>query len=200
MSPSPHCSNRRRGRRRYRSGARLVAAAFRPPGSCCSGDVQIAALFQPAAGTPPLQKMNQPGESDNVPAFPALSKRGARRAIQRAFVLVGRDRRIRQHLREIHLTTLWLLEDWGLEWTVILDHGRIDFHRGRVAKPNLTFAWRTAEAFFSQIETGNPVEGAFELVGDAAWKKLCEPVYEAFCGSLRGVLRNPIDDAGERLL
>ena len=139
-------------------------------------------------------------ELDNTPAFPALSKRAARRAIQRAFVLVGRDRRICQHLREADLTTLWLLEDWGLEWTVVLDHGRLEFHRGRVGKPNLTFAWRTAEAFFSQIETGRPVEGAFEWVGDAGWKKLSEPLYDAFCGSLRGVLHHPIDDAGERLL
>lgn len=144
--------------------------------------------------------MNRAGESDNVPSFPALSKRAARRAIQRTFVLVGRDRRIRQHLREADLTTLWVLEDWGLEWTVVLDHGKLECHRGRVGRPNLTFAWRTAEAFFTQIETGRPVEGAFELAGDSVWKKLCEPVYDAFCGSLRGVLLNPIDDAGERLL
>lgn len=144
--------------------------------------------------------MNRAGESDNVPSFPALSKRAARRAIQRTFVLVGRDRRIRQHLREADLTTLWVLEDWGLEWTVVLDHGKLDFHRGRVGRPNLTFAWRTAEAFFTQIETGRPVEGAYESLGDSVWKKLCEPVYDAFCGSLRGVLLNPIDDAGERLL
>jgi len=138
--------------------------------------------------------------SETAPSFPALSKRAARRAIQRAFVLVGRDRRIRQHLREADLTTLWVLEDWGLEWTIVLDHGKLDFHRGRVGKPNLTFAWRTAEAFFSQIETGRPVEGAFELVGDSGWKKLCEPVYDAFCGSLRGVLHHPIDEDSERLL
>ena len=144
--------------------------------------------------------MTPEAESDNTPAFPALSKRAARRAIQRAFVLVGRDRRVRQHLREAELTTLWLLEDWGLEWTIVLDHGRLDFHRGRVGRPNLTFAWRTAEAFFSQIETGKPAEGAFELVGDLMWQKLCEPVYDAFCSSLRGVLHHPIDDAGERLL
>ena len=144
--------------------------------------------------------MTPEAESESTNAFPALSKRAARRAIQRAFVLVGRDRRVRQHLREVELTTLWVLEDWRLEWTVVLDHGRLDFHRGRVGRPNLTFAWRTAEAFFSQIETGKPVEGAFELVGDVAWKKLCEPVYEAFYSSLRGVLLNPIDDDGERLL
>jgi len=139
-------------------------------------------------------------ESENTPAFPALSKRAARRAIQRAFVLVGRERRIRQHLREVELTTRWVFGDWGLEWTVVLDHGRLDFHRGRVGRPNLTFVWRTAEAFFSQVEAGRPVEGAFALQGDPAWKKLCAPLYDAFCSSLRGVLRNPIDDAGERLL
>jgi hypothetical protein len=146
------------------------------------------------------RRMERPAESDNVPSFPALSKRGARRAIQRAFVLVGRDRRIRQHLREADLTTLWLLEDWGLEWTVTLDHGKLEYHRGRVGRPNLTFTWRTAEAFLRQIETGKPVEGTFEWLGDSAWKKLCEPVFEAFCGALHGVLHHPIDDDGERLL
>jgi hypothetical protein len=144
--------------------------------------------------------MNPKAESENASIYPALSKRAARRAIQRAFVLVGRDKRLRQHLREAELTTLWVLEDWGLEWTIVLDHGKLDFHRGRVGRANLIFAWRTAEAFFSQIETGKPVEGAFELTGDAAWKKLCEPVYDAFYGTLRGVLHNPIDDDGERLL
>lgn len=144
--------------------------------------------------------MNPPGESENAAVFPALSKRAARRAVQRAFVLVGRERRIRQHLREAEVATLWTLEDWGLEWTIVLDHGRLDFHRGRVGRPKLTFAWRTAEAFFSQIETGQPIQGAFEVVGDPVWKKLCEPVYEAFCGSLRSVLLHPVDDNGERLV
>jgi len=140
------------------------------------------------------------GPSENAPAFPPLSKRAARRVIQRAFVLVGRDKHVRQHIRAARLNTRWTLADWGLEWTVVLNHGRLEYHRGRVGRPNLTFAWGTAQAFFSQIETGRPVEGAFELQGDAVWKKLCEPVYDAFCGTLRGVLRNPIDDAGERLL
>ena len=132
--------------------------------------------------------------------LPALSKRGARRAIQRAFVLVGRERAIRQHLREAELTTLWTIEDCGFEWTVFFDHGRLEFHRGRAGKPRLTYAWRTADGFFSYIEAGTPDASGLERAGDPAVRKLAEPVFTAFAIALRTVLANPIDDDGEPLL
>ena len=131
--------------------------------------------------------------------FPALSKRAARRLIQRAFVLVGRDRNIRQHIREAELTTLWVLEDWGLEWTVALHRGKIEFHRGRVGKPRLTFTWQAAEQFFNQIETEAPAQDGFQCVGDPAVRKFSEPVYVALSRYLREILRNPVDDDGERI-
>lgn len=133
-------------------------------------------------------------------SFPALSKRAARRLIQRAFVLVGRERSVRQHLREANVTTLWVLEDWGLEWTVVLNHGKLEFRRGQAGEPRLTFVWRTAEEFFSQIEGGLIAEGAFECLGSPALRKFSEPVYAAFAASLRAVLANPVDDEGERLV
>lgn len=142
------------------------------------------------------EKQSQEGEI----TFPALSKRGARRVIQRAFVLVGRERAIRQHLREAELTTLWAIEDWGLEWTVVFDHGRLEFHRGRAGKPRLTCAWRTADDFFSHIEARAPGPGTFECTGDPAVRKLAEPVFAAFAIALRTVLANPVDDGGEPLL
>jgi hypothetical protein len=141
----------------------------------------------------------EPTQKSEV-AFPALSKRGARRAIQRAFVLVGRERAIRQHLREAELTTLWAIEDWGLEWTVVFDHGRLEFHRGRAGKPRLTYAWGTAEDFFGDIEAAAPASSTLECNGEPAVRKLAEPVFTAFASALRSVLANPVDDDGERLL
>jgi hypothetical protein len=142
----------------------------------------------------------KPTIQSEVANSPTLSKRGARRVIQRAFVLAGRERAIRQHLREAELTTLWTIEDWGHEWTVVFDHGRLEFHRGRAGKPRLTYAWRTADDFFSHIEARAPGPSGFECTGDLAVRKVAEPVFATFVRALQSVLANPVDDGGEPLL
>jgi hypothetical protein len=142
---------------------------------------------------------DEPNAKSEV-TFPALSKRGARRAIQRAFVLAGRERAIRQHLREAELTTLWAIEDRGLEWTVVFDHGRLEFHRGRAGKPGLSYTWRTADDFFRHAEAGLPDSTNFECTGDPVVCRLAEPVFMAFARALRAVLANPVDDEGEPIL
>ncbi|MBZ5514960.1 MAG: hypothetical protein LAN62_08975 [Acidobacteriia bacterium] len=133
-------------------------------------------------------------------AFSALSKRGARRAIQRAFVLVGRERAIRQHLREAELTTLWVIEDWDLKWTVVINHGRLEFHRGQVGKAQVSYCWQTGEGFLGQIATGTAPKDEFQLVSDPVWRRMVDPVFDAFASALRTVFSNPVDDDGERLL
>ena len=140
------------------------------------------------------------GEPKESPAFPALSKRAARRLIQRAWVLVGRDRTIRQHLREASLSMLWVLEDWDLEWTVVLDRGCLEFYRGRVGKPQATFRRPTAAEFFAEIETWSAAKNPPRFVGDPVWRKLIEPVFTQFAASLRSVVANPIDDDGVKIL
>jgi hypothetical protein len=132
--------------------------------------------------------------------FPLLSKRGARRAIQRAFVLVSRQRSIRQHLRAIELNTRWTVEDWELEWTVLLDHGRLEFHRGHIGKPQVEYAWQTAEGFFGHLGSGSAPEIGFQLVGDPVWRRVVDPVFKSFAAALRAVLAHPVDDDGARLL
>lgn len=136
----------------------------------------------------------------NEQVTPALSKRAARRVIQRAFVLVERNKSVRQHLREADFTTLWVLEDWGLEWTVVIDRGKLNFRRGRSRKPQLTLVWRTAREFFDQIESESRVMNGFELIGNSGLRKFLDLVFQAFRTSLREVLTDPVDDAGERLL
>ena len=142
---------------------------------------------------------DQPTAIDRL-TFTGLSKRGARRVIQRAFVLVGRERAIRQHLREVELNTHWWVEDWNLEWTVLLDHGRVEFHRGHVGKAQVNYLWQTGEGFLRHIETKSAPEEGFQSAGDPVWRRVVDPVFTAFLAELREVLADPVDDGGIRLL
>lgn len=91
------------------------------------------------------------------------SKRAARRIIQRAFVLTGRDKQFRQHIREVRLTTLWALEDWELIWTVIINRGKIEFERRPTKHPDLTLSWPTADEFFVCAREAAPSNRRLEL-------------------------------------
>lgn len=136
----------------------------------------------------------------SVHVSPTLSKRAARRLIQRALVLLGRDKHVRQHLREAHATTLWVLEDWDFAWTVILKGGKIEFERRPARQPDLAFSWRTANEFFQQVEDGVAPEGSFPMQGKQEHRRIGESLLKGFLLSLRHVLANPVDDAGESLL
>jgi len=129
-----------------------------------------------------------------------LSKRGARRVIQRAFVLVGRQRAIRQHLREVELNSHWRVEDWDLEWTVRFDHGRLEFHRGHVGQAQASYAWQTGECFLAHTRSGTAPNEGFQFVADPVWRHVVDPVFKAFSTTLRSVLADPVDDEGTRLL
>ncbi len=139
-------------------------------------------------------------DPDEGPGSLPFSKRAARRMIQRAFVLTGRDKTVRQHIREVHLTTSWLLEDWHFSWTVIVDRGRISFERRPARQPDLRLSWRTAKAFFNRAETSEiPVEDVV-LEGERTPRRSFEPVLKGFFESLGHVLRNPVDEEGESLM
>ncbi len=126
----------------------------------------------------------------------SLSKRAARRLIQRALVLVGRDRRLRQHIRETRLVTTWTVEDWGLTWTVELDRGKVCYDRRSAGRPDCTFAWRTAEDFFRQIDRESFPDESF---GAPELRRLAEPFCRCFCRMMQRVLSFPFDDEGDRL-
>ncbi len=129
-----------------------------------------------------------------------LSKRAARRLIQRAFVLMGRDKHVRQHIRESDIVSLWTLEDWDFAWTVILAHGKIEFERRPAKNPDLRFLWKTAEEFLRQVETGAIPEGGVEFGGREDLRRFREDFLNWFLRSLRHVMQNPVDDVGESLL
>ena len=135
-----------------------------------------------------------------VPDQPSISKRAARRLIQRAIVLTGRDRSVRQHIREVRIATLWVLEDWNLEWTVNLDRGRVRFDRRPTRAPDLTLTWPNAEEFFTNIQEGRTPDDSLAVEGDPELRTYVDPVYRSFCRSLEGVIKYPFDDAENPLM
>lgn len=139
-------------------------------------------------------------ESKVVPGFPSLSKRAARRLIQRAFVLVGRDRRLRERLRAARVMMLWVLEDWRFAWTVELDRGKLHFERRPAKRPDVTLTWRSAGEFFRQIESGVLPKDGFGMEGSVELQRFSEPVSHAFFIALGGLLHNPVDEDCESLL
>jgi hypothetical protein len=137
---------------------------------------------------------------NNINITPSLSKRGARRVIQRAFVLMGRNKALRQKLRSVSLTTRWVVEDWGLEWSVILEKGHVEFHRGHVGKPQVNVVWSTGDQFLAHLESGiSPAEG-FEFDCEPDARRTMEVILQTFPVTLRNVLADPIDDDGVRLV
>jgi hypothetical protein len=139
-------------------------------------------------------------ERGPITDYSSLSKRAARRMIQRAFVLAGRNRIARQHIRESRHTTLWVLEDWGLEWTLALDRGRLEFERRASKHPDATFTWTTAAEFFRQVETGSLEPTTTAGAGPPVPRRTLEPVFHAFGAALRAVLQNPVDGNGDPLV
>jgi len=131
---------------------------------------------------------------------PSISKRAARRLLQRAFVLVGRDRPVRQHIREARITTLWVLEDWNFEWTVAIERGKVQFDRRPAHAPALTLAWPSAEEFFNALWEGRSPDDSLLLEGDVRGRRYSDPVYNAFCRVFQQVLHDPFDDAGNPLM
>lgn len=127
-----------------------------------------------------------------------LSKRAARRLIQRAFVLAGRDKAVRQAIREARLSTAWSIEDWSFVFTLLLDRGRLDFERRPAKKNDASFTWATATGFFSDVETGRLTAAAHE--GPREWRHAFELLFRVFAGALRKLLENPVDENGDPLV
>ncbi len=133
------------------------------------------------------------------PESQPLSKRAARRLIQRAFVLLARDRHVRQQFREARAVTLWVLADWDFAWTVEFDRGKVGFERRPSKRPDVTITWRTAEDFFRHARSGKLNQDNLEMTGKLDLKKLAHTVCQEFVRKLGGVLESPFDDAGNPL-
>ena len=130
----------------------------------------------------------------------SLSKRAARRIIQRAFVLMGRDKILRHQIRESELTTLWTIEEWELEWTVFLNRGRFEVERRPAKHPDVTLTWTTAAEFFRQAERGDGDIEHIQIVPAQERHRFFETLLRGFFTCLRRVLMNPVNDVGDSLL
>ena len=130
----------------------------------------------------------------------ALSKRAARRIIQRAFVLMGRDKFLRQQIRESQITTLWIVEDWELEWTVFLHRGRFEVERRPAKHPDVTLMWPTAAEFFQQVDRCGEDQVRVQVLPAQEHRRFFETLLRGFFACLRHVLANPVDDVGESLV
>jgi hypothetical protein len=130
----------------------------------------------------------------------SLSKRAARRIIQRAFVLMGRDKVLRHQIRESEITTLWIVEDWDMEWTVFFHRGRFEVERRPARRPDVTLSWPTAVEFFQQVDRSGDARVQVQILPAQGHHRFFETLLRGFFVCLRHVLANPIDDAGESLL
>jgi len=130
----------------------------------------------------------------------SLSKRAARRIIQRAFVLMARDKFFRQQIRESEITTLWIVEDWDLEWTVFLHRGRFEVERRPAKHPDVTLLWPTAAEFFQEVDRPGEAPFHVEILPAPERRRFFQTLLRGFFACLRHVLANPVDDLGESLL
>jgi hypothetical protein len=130
----------------------------------------------------------------------SLSKRAARRIIQRTFVLMGKDRVLRQQIRESQITTVWIVEDWELEWSVYLHRGKFEFERRPSKHPDVTLSWPTAEEFFGQVDRAGDANVQAQIVPEQEHRRFFETLLRGFFACLRRVLANPVDALGESLL
>ena len=141
-----------------------------------------------------------------------LSKRAAQRLIQRALVLAARSRSVRQHIRQTDLTSIWTIENWGLEWAVTIRRGKLYFDRRLPHQPDIRVGWPTAEAFFG--ETGLAASGASprrphakaadshaaQYDGPSEARRTWDVIHQAFRAALTELLQNPVDQDGRSLV
>ncbi len=135
--------------------------------------------------------------------FQDLSHRAARRVIQRAFVLAGRNRSLRDHIRTAEVETLWKIEDWGFSWTVLIDRGRLEFSRRPSKRPDVTLLWPSLEDFTAQLDE-QPLfrdrDADFIDARDPKARKVALALYTAFIPLLRQVISDPFDEDGTPLI
>ncbi len=134
------------------------------------------------------------------PVDPAsLSKRAARRLIQRAVVLAGRDAHLHALIRQAQAATRWEIEDWELEWSVELKHGKPLYDRRPARRPDALLVWESAAEFFAEAEEGFRESRHPDLAAQPEMAKFVFPLARTFFRQLRHVLQVPVDEEGTRL-
>ncbi len=114
--------------------------------------------------------------------------------------MMGRDKALRRQIRESEIITLWIVEDWELEWTVFLHRGKFEVERRPAKHPDVTLTWNTAEEFFQQANRPSGVDTVVQIAPLQDRRRFFETLLRGFFTYLRHVLENPVDDVGESLI
>ena len=130
----------------------------------------------------------------------SLSKRAARRIIQRTFVLLGKDKTIKQLIRETEMVTVWMIEDWELEWTLILHKGKFEIERRQAKHPEVTLSWPTAVEFFAQVDRPASANVQVRMTPEPTQHRFFDTLLRGFFSTLHRVLEDPVDAVGQNLL
>ena len=107
---------------------------------------------------------------------------------------------MRHQIRESELITLWIIEDWDLEWTVFLHRGRFEVERRPAKHPAVTLSWPTAKEFFEQVDRAASAGIQAKILPAQERHRFFETLLRGFFACLRHVLATPVDDVGESLL
>jgi hypothetical protein len=113
---------------------------------------------------------------------------------------MGREKTLRQQIRESELATLWIIEDWELEWSVFLHHGRLKVERRPARHPDVTLTWASGEEFLKQAEQPDATLGQVRIIPAQERRRFFEALLRGFFACLRRVLSNPVDEQGDSLL
>jgi hypothetical protein len=143
------------------------------------------------------------GRNENSVKLQDLSHRAARRVIQRAVVLAGRDRTLRDHIRTVRVETLWRIEDADLTWTVVIDRGQLEYSRRPTKRPDVTLVWPALDNFAIHLESEISVatgEADFVQAQNPSARKAALSLYASFLRRLRLVLADPFDENGIPLI
>ncbi|HXJ91811.1 MAG TPA: hypothetical protein VMT20_02890 [Terriglobia bacterium] len=142
--------------------------------------------------------MSHSSEFESSPG--GLSKRAAQRLIQRALVLAGRSRNVRQHIREADFASVWSIDDWGLEWAVAIRHGKLDFDRRLPHRPDIRVSWPTAESFFQEADAPRLGSSLMQYEGPPGARRMWDIIHQEFRAALADLLQNPVDQDGRSLV
>ena len=131
----------------------------------------------------------------------SLSKRAARRIIQRTFVLMGKDKvsaAANPRIAKSPRFGSWKTGRWS--GRCFSTAGSLKLERRPAKHPDVTLSWPTAEEFFHQVDRSGDANVQVQILPEQEHRRFFETLLRGFFSCLRHVLANPVDAVGESLL
>ena len=98
------------------------------------------------------------------------------------------------------MISIWSIEDWGLEWAVVIRHGKLDFDRRLPRQADIRVSWTTASGFFREAGSPRSSESEARYEGSPEARRLWDTLYREFRAALAELLQNPVDQDGRSLM